>query len=403
MRTDLNRLEQLWGMALLNAAFGVWDLNLLQQTVNYSPEWKLLLGYESVDAPDSTATWRSRVHPEDLAPMLAALSAHLKGSSPGYECEFRLRAADGSYRWVLSRGRVVERDAQGQALRAVGTLTDLTDRRQADVLRAERDRAEAANRAKSEFMSRMSHELRTPLNAVLGFAQLLSSRIGETKPDLDMQRRHVAHIERAGWQLLSMVDKVLELSRLESLQVPLQIQTVALAPILQAAAVAMQPQAQQRALQLHLMPTPPSAAVRADPERLGQVLSHLLGNAIQFNREGGSVTVAVAVSRAVAAAPAVWALSVTDTGMGIPQAQLDQLFDPFDPFNPAMQDTTDSFGKPGTGTADGLGVGLALVRWLVDTMGGRIDVRSSLGVGSIFTVTLPAAEALSALPQHDAA
>ena len=93
MRTDLNRLEQLWGMALLNAGFGVWDLDLLQQTVNYSPEWKLLLGYESVDAPDSTATWRSRVHPEDLAPMLAALSAHLKGSSPGYECEFRLRAA----------------------------------------------------------------------------------------------------------------------------------------------------------------------------------------------------------------------------------------------------------------------------------------------------------------------
>ena len=362
----------------------------------------MLLGYDGVDGPDSTATWRGRVHPEDLAQMLAALSAHLRGLSPGYECEFRLRAADGSYRWVLSRGRVVERDEQGQALRAVGTLTDLTDRRQADVLRAERDRAEAANRAKSEFMSRMSHELRTPLNAVLGFAQLLSSRIGETKPDLDMQRRHVAHIERAGWQLLSMVDKVLELSRLESGQVPLQIQTVALAPILHAVAIAMQPQAQQRALQLHLMPTPPSAAVRADPERLGQVLSHLLGNAIQFNREGGSVTVAVdiAVDTAVAAAPGAWAVSVTDTGAGMPQAQIERLFDPF---NPAMQETTDSYGKPGRGTADGLGVGLALARWLVDTMGGRIDVRSSLGVGSTFTVTLPAAEALSTLPQHDAA
>ena len=397
MRTDLKRLEQLWGMALQNAGFGVWDLDLPQQTVTYSPEWKLLLGYDGVDAPDSTATWRSRVHPEDLAQMLAALSAHLKGSSAGYECEFRLRAADGSYRWVLSRGRVVERDAQGQALRAVGTLTDLTDRRQADVLRAERDRAEAANRAKSEFMSRMSHELRTPLNAVLGFAQLLSSRIGEAKPDLDMQRRHVAHIERAGWQLLSMVDKVLELSRLESGQVALQIQTVVLAPILQAAAVAMQPQAQQRALQLHVMPSAPGAAVRADSERLGQVLSHLLGNAIQFNREGGSVTVAVT------AAPGAWAVSVTDTGAGMPQAQIDRLFDPFNPLHPAIQEIRDGCGKSGTGTADGLGVGLALARWLVDTMGGRIDVHSSLGAGSTFTVTLPAAEALSVLSQHDAA
>jgi len=154
MRNDLNRLEELWGMALRNAGFGVWDLDLLQQTVNYSPEWKVMLGYDGMDAPDSTVTWRGRVHPADLAPMLETLSAHLKGSSPGYECEFRLRAADGIYRWVLSRGRVVERDAQGQALRAVGTLADLTDRRQADVLRAERDRGQAAGAEASSAVAR---------------------------------------------------------------------------------------------------------------------------------------------------------------------------------------------------------------------------------------------------------
>ena len=111
--------------------------------------------------------------------MLAALQAYLSGVRPAYQVEFRLRAADGSYRWVLSRGRVAERDADGAPLRAVGMLTDLTDRREAERLRMERDRAQAASEAKTAFLSRMSHELRTPFNAVLGFAQLLAPRLGD--------------------------------------------------------------------------------------------------------------------------------------------------------------------------------------------------------------------------------
>jgi len=126
------------------------------------------------------------------------------------------------------------------------------------------------------------------------------------------------------------------------------------------------------------------------------VLSHLLGNAIQFTREGGSVAVAVA------AAPGAWAVSVTDTGPGIQEAQIGRLFEPF---NRGTLDTNpDAHDCSGTrGPAEGLGIGLALARWLVDTMGGRIDVHSTLGVGSTFTVTLPAAEALATRPQKAAA
>jgi len=200
MQNDLKLLEQRWGMALQSASFGVWDLDPVNERVHYSPQWKQTLGYGSVDEPDSTTTWRARVHPGDLQAMRDALEACLQGRVADYAHEFRLRAADGCYRWVLSRGRVVERDAQGRALRMVGTLTDLTERREAEAMRI-------AHRVQSDFLSRMSHELRTPLNAVLGFAQLLKPRIGG--PDIAGQRRHVEQIEQAGWQLLTMIDEML--------------------------------------------------------------------------------------------------------------------------------------------------------------------------------------------------
>jgi PAS domain S-box-containing protein len=211
MRNDLEQLEHRWGLAVQSAAFGVWDLDVPGHAVHYSPQWKAMLGYGHSAEADATQTWRARVHPDDLPGMLDALSRHLEGREPAYEAEFRLRTADGRYRWVLSRGRVVERDPRGQALRAVGTLTDLTDRREADALRVQRDRAEATSLAQSEFLSRMSHELRTPLNAVLGFAQLMEQRLG--KAPLDEQRRYLGQIESAGWQLLRLIDEVLDIAQ----------------------------------------------------------------------------------------------------------------------------------------------------------------------------------------------
>ncbi|MDE2145390.1 MAG: PAS domain-containing protein [Burkholderiales bacterium] len=201
---ELQALEQRWGLALHSAGFGVWDLDPQRQQVLFSPQWKAQLGYEPQDRIDSTALWRSRVHPDDLAAMVAAQTAHLEGRAGSYEVEFRLRTADGRWRWVLSRGRVVQRDAQGRAQRMVGTLTDLSDRHEAEAMRLARDRAEAAHLAQTEFLARMSHELRTPLNAVLGFAQLLLGT-----PQSPAQQRWVAGIEQAGWTLLAMVERML--------------------------------------------------------------------------------------------------------------------------------------------------------------------------------------------------
>ncbi len=204
---DWMRFGNRWGLAMEGADFGVWDLEPATGQVHFSPQWKRRLGYDPGAGPDSTSTWRGRVYPDDLAPMLEAQHAHLEGRMPWYEMEFRLRCAQGSYRWVLSRGRVAERDRAGVALRMVGTMTDVTHRREAELLRLERDRAEAAARARTEFLSRMSHELRTPLNAVLGFSQLLASSEGPL--DEETQRLYAGYIEKSGWQLLRMIESML--------------------------------------------------------------------------------------------------------------------------------------------------------------------------------------------------
>jgi PAS domain S-box-containing protein len=255
MRDDLQQLEQRWGLALQSAGFGVWDLDVRRQRVSYSPQWKAMLGYADADGVDATGVWRGRVHPDDLQPMADALNAHLTGRAAAYAHEFRLRAADGSYRWVLSRGRVVERDANGAAVRAVGTLTDLTDRREAERMRVERDRAEAASRAKSEFLARMSHELRTPLNAVLGFAQLMSQRLGQA--GVEEQRQQLAEVERAGWHLLQMVDDVLDQARIEGGTFDIRVEPVALVALVREAIETLDPPAREHAVQVTVVAAEP--------------------------------------------------------------------------------------------------------------------------------------------------
>lgn len=191
--------EERWQLALQHAAFGIWDLDPRAETVHYSPEWKLRLKLPRPHEADSTQAWRNRVHPDDLAPMLAALRAHLDGSRDTYEMRFRLRDGEGVQRWVLSRGRVVARDERGEALRMVGTMTEL-----ADPAPVRLPRVPLPGPALSQF----SHELRTPLHAILGFSQLLSGPRGDGLSE--EQLRQIGLIEAAGWRLLGVVDDLLD-------------------------------------------------------------------------------------------------------------------------------------------------------------------------------------------------
>jgi two-component system, sensor histidine kinase and response regulator len=293
------------------------------------------------------------------------LTLPLEGSTRTYAVRMtRLQAADhGSV--VLHVQEPVPRN-QAQAVLAEGERQRRNLERQ---LTEARDRAERASRAKSAFLSSMSHEMRTPLNAIIGFAQLL-----EIDPEAD-RSENIREILRAGRHLQELLDEVLDLSRIEQGRVELQLEAIHPEDLITECLALAESEA--AAAGVALVPPERSGAVRwvrADRRRLRQVLINLISNAIKYNRPGGRVEISINDRGSDGIV-----ICVSDTGMGIPEERRDELFTPFS-----------RLGREASGI-EGTGLGLVISGYLVDVMGGGIDVDSVPGEGSTFRVTLPAA------------
>jgi signal transduction histidine kinase len=232
-----------------------------------------------------------------------------------------------------------------------------------------RQAAELASSAKSEFLSRMSHELRTPLNAVLGFAQLSNRSLADG--DVPRTRSYLQHIEDGGWHLVRMIDDILDISRIEQGRQNFTLGAVDLGPVVAEALAMVQPLAAQQQVTLAADLPDPLPPVCADRTRLIQVMTNLLSNATKFNRPGGEVHV-----RLGEADEDYVRIEVQDSGLGMSPVQQAQLFQPFNRLG------RERLGIPGTG------IGLVLVRHLVEQMGGHIEVSSTEGVGTTFAITL---------------
>ncbi len=298
-----------------------------------------------------------------------------------WRCEFRTHGVDGSTRWLLGSS-TPQRTAEGGTVWH-GYLQDITDRRALEQARQDAAVAAAANRAKTEFLSRMSHELRTPLNAVLGFTQLME--IDRHEPAGPGQQRRLALIREAGEHLLQMISDLLDLTRIESGGMALRLEPVALQPLAAQALELVRGAADQAGVQLLLAPAEVPVSAQADRTRLRQVLLNLLSNAVKYNRPGGRVT--LRLGRDAQGMP--W-LAVEDTGLGIDQADLPHIFEPF------------QRGAQAHGALDGAGIGLSVTQALVQLMGGQVQADSRLGEGSRFTVRLPASTPLPSPPPRTA-
>ena len=314
--------------------------------------------------------WQSVHHPETLPKVLARWQASIATGEP-FEMTFPLRGANGQFRQFLTRVSPV-RDAEGTVVRWFGTNTDV-DTEHAARAAAEQARtlAEEANAAKMHFLATMSHELRTPLNAIGGYAELLALGIhGEVN---ESQRDTLQRIMRSQRHLLGLINDVLNFAKLEAGSVVYDLADVALCDAMDGLEPLVLPQLHARRLTFVREPMD-GIIVRADLEKLQQILINLLSNAIKYTQPGGRITVRCRVDGGMAA------VDIEDTGIGIAPERREQIFAPFVQVNRGL-----------TSTEEGTGLGLSISRDLARGMNGDITVTSEPGRGSTFTLLLPVA------------
>ncbi|WOB10232.1 PAS domain-containing protein [Piscinibacter gummiphilus] len=339
------------------AGLGIWSREPGLERGEWNEQMFHIIGRPvSQGVPRRTEWLNEVVHPDDRERMRTAHAELRATEDVTVEHEYRIVRPDGEVRWVVSRARHEKRESGSVQF---GIAIDVTERQEKLV-------AQRESQAKSEFLARMSHELRTPLNAVLGFSQLL-----RLDPALagSASLAKVQHIVSAGEHLLSLINDVLDLSSLESGEVKLDLRPVRLADVLQEAKALVEPAARDAGVSVAVDET--DAVVRADRTRVRQVVINLLSNAVKYNVLRGRVHVSVRESGDVAL------LSVADSGRGMTRQQMAHLFEPFN-----------RLGVEREGI-EGAGVGLSVVKALVERMGGSVQVESTPGVGSRFEVRLP--------------
>ncbi len=375
MRDSEERLQQ----AVAIARLGTFDIDLRTDAVAVNGPGRAIYGWSS----DEALTFRkvqTHFHPDDRTRVMQEVMAALDSEGSGaFDVEHRIIRADGAHRWIRVRGRTIFEGAAGrrQAARCLGTYLDVTDRKEAEerrerTLQAERDaraEAERVGRLKDEFLATLSHELRTPLNAILGWSQVI-----RRKPmGPEQQRAALETIERNARAQAELINDLLDMSRIVSGRIRLDVQNVDLGQLVATAAESLRPAAEAKKIEVRGASDVPAALVPGDPVRLHQVVWNLLNNAIKFTPRRGRIDL-----RLQRSGPNV-DLVVSDTGVGIAPDFLPHIFEPF-----RQQDAST------TRRHAGVGLGLSIVKQLVELHGGTVTATSAgEGHGATFVVTLP--------------
>lgn len=376
LRAALESLEE----AQTVARMGSWSYDLATGKITWSKVLYELFERDSAAGPPSYAEIMSDYEGESAARLNEAVSRAAEDGTP-YSLLLRTskgwgKGVKGGARFVRGEGRA-RCDSTGKIVGLYGTATDVTvEVETAESLRQARLSAEAANRAKSAFLANMSHEIRTPLTAILGFADLLGE---EAESSLDRARRSQAieAIRRAGSHLLTVINDILDLSKIEADKMTIERVEVPLAQVLSESESLMRPRAMSKGISLSIsLRSPMPDRIMSDPTRLRQILMNLIGNAVKFTEVG---SVRILVGRGDDAETPQIVVDVEDTGPGLSPEQAAQLFRPF-----GQADDTVTRKHGGTG------LGLTVSRRLASLMGGNVVLlRAAPGVGSCFRVVLP--------------
>lgn len=347
---DLTRANERLDLALQGSRLAIWDADIASGRIYLSAGWAEMLGEAPRETYTDAASLFELVHPDDLARVHAMRIAALKGTSPEYHIEHRVRTQDGSWKWILCHGQVVSRDASGRALRITGTNADISSRKEIE-------------RMKNEFISVVSHELRTPLSSIVGSLGLLTGM-----PQLREDVRMLVRVARDNSQrLVRLINDILDVEKLDSDMLQIRLEPVELEALLKSAILANQGYAEQHGVSMELTHSLGPTWVSANSDRLMQVMANLLSNAAKFSPRGARVEVRLEHAHGGVR------VSVADTGPGIPEDFKPRVFDRF-----AQADGSASRNRGGTG------LGLAICKMIIDKLGGKIDFASTPGAGTTF-------------------
>jgi PAS domain S-box-containing protein len=353
--------EQRYQLAVRGSSAGLWDWDMVAGTMFYSPRFKKLLGYSDAEFPDIPSSLTDVMHEDDLAKSRQVLRDHLAFDAP-YQAEVRLRLKSGEWRWFMIGG-MAQKNAEGRAFRMAGSVIDVTERKRAEQV------LQDANRAKDEFIATLAHELRNPLAPIRTGLEILkkdkANGVASQKARETMERQ-LAHMIR-------LIDDLLDISRINSGKIRLEIARVRLASAIESAVDISRPMMEARGHRLEVQLPAQDIELMADGTRLTQALGNLLNNAAKYTAAGGSIRISARQEGSTAV------IDVADTGVGIPAAMLDEVFGLFT----QVERTLDH-------AQGGLGIGLYLVRSLIELHGGNVTASSAgTGQGSTFTIRIP--------------
>lgn len=392
MTQDLEKSRNRYDRAVRVAGVGFWERDHATGNIIWSDKMWALTGLDPDTDLQPQNILRDIAHPDDRDRVHTAADAHRKAIEP-FNQEFRIVRPDGETLWITGTADT-DYDSTGNPIRTIGSISDITPqkkeeerrrakeseltetiselRRSQEKLDAALRDAEAASRAKSTFLSTMSHELRTPLNAILGFSEVIRDNLLGRKSARSYED-YAGDIHSSGEHLLDLINDILDLAKIEEGQITLSPEPTDLSAVIESTLNLMQPRAIAKRHALSAVIGPDSISVFADLRALKQILFNLIANAIQFTDPGGKIEISVAPQD-----DGTVEICVEDSGVGIAKADIGRVFNPFE-----------RVAEPGKPETEGTGLGLAVVKSLVELQNGCVRVDSQPGIGSKFCVYLP--------------